>query len=375
MSQEAEFLDYFADIQDHRIERNKLYDIKEILLLTVCGVIAGCNSWEDIEDYGKIKLTELQQYLPYKNGTPSDDTLRRFYRSFDSSRFEECFINWVKSFQLCLEDKVIAIDGKTSRHSFDCNNKSMHMLRAFASELGIVLGQCKTSEKSNEITAIPELIKLLDVKGSMITIDAMGTQHKIAEQIVQSQADYVLALKGNQSSLQEDVITYFTNIPEDIEVLESHTYDKAHGRLETRYCRVIKDIDWLKQNYPQWNTLKAIIEIESIRETKGRKVMEKRYYISSTCRSAEKFLSIIRSHWGIENKLHWVLDMTYNDDYSRIRKGNAPQNMAVIKKISINMIRAAKQLPKYSKKSVKIMRKLAGWDDSCLHDILNAKFI
>ena len=289
--------------------------------------------------------------------------------------FEECFISWVKSFQICLEDKVIAIDGKTSRHSFDCDNKSMHMVSAFASELGIVLGQYKTSEKSNEITAIPELINLLDIKDSIITIYAMVTQHKIAKQIIQSQADYVLALKGNQSALQEDVITYFSNIPKGVKVLETQTCDKAHGRLETRHCRVIKDIDWLRQNHPLWDTLRTIIEIESIREIKRKKTTEKQYYISSADKPAEELFKAIRSHWGIENKLHWVLDMTFKDDYCRIRKGNAPQNMAVVKKISINMIRATKQLPKYSKKSFKIMRKLAGWDNDCLNDILNAKFI
>ena len=217
--------------------------------------------------------------------------------------FEECFISWVKSFQICLEDKVIAIDGKTSRYSFDCDNKSMHMVSAFASELGIVLGQYKTSEKSNEITAIPELINLLDIKDSIITIDAMVTQHKIAKQIIQSQADYVLALKGNQSALQEDVITYFSNIPKGVKVLETQTCDKAHGRLEIRHCRVIKDIDWLRQNHPLWDTLRTIIEIESIREIKSKKTTEKRYYISSADKPVEELLKAIRSHLGYRKQV------------------------------------------------------------------------
>lgn len=220
MNQEPEFLDYFSDLQDHRINRKKLYSVKEILLLTICAVISGCHSWDDIEIYGKTKLDQLKLYLPYKNGTPSDDTLRRFFRAFDTKTFEECFIKWVKSFQLNFEDSVIAIDGKTSRHSFDCDNNSMHMVSAFASEFGVVMDQYKTCDKSNEITAIPELLTLLDIKGSIVTINAMGTQYKIANQIVEAEADYILALKGNQPSLKDDVQAYFENPCK--EILVSH---------------------------------------------------------------------------------------------------------------------------------------------------------
>lgn len=374
MNQEPEFLDYFSDLQDHRINRRKLYSVKEILLLTICAVISGCHSWDDIELYGKTKLEQLKLYLPYNNGTPSDDTLRRFFRAFDTKTFEECFIKWVKSFQLNFENSVIAIDGKTSRHSFDCDNNSMHMVSAFASEFGIVMGQYKTCDKSNEITAIPELLNLLDIKGSIVTIDAMGTQYRIADQIIAAEADYILALKGNQSSLKDDVQAYFANPCKEILVSCFEAFDKGHGRLEKRCCKVIKDIDWIKDQHPQWNSINAIIEVESTRDIKTKQTVEKRYYISSADKSPEKLLNSIRSHWGIENRLHWILDMTYDDDYSRIRKGNAPQNMATVKKISMNMIRGAKQLSQYTKKSFKLMRKLAGWDNKCLNDILFAKF-
>ena len=183
-TKEPEFLDFFKEVPDHRIERRKLYSVEEILLLSFCAVISGCSSWDDIELYGQTKLDELRLYLPYENGCPSDDTLRRFFRTLDSKAFEDAFIKWVQSFQLNLEAKVVAVDGKTSRRSFDGDSKPMHMVSAFASEFGVVLGQLKTHEKSNEITAIPELIKLLDLKGAIVTIDAMGCQHKIATQII-----------------------------------------------------------------------------------------------------------------------------------------------------------------------------------------------
>lgn len=373
-TKEVEFLDFFKSVPDHRIERKKLYSVDEILLLTFCAVISGCSSWDDIELYGQIKLNDLRKYLPYENGCPSDDTLRRFFRALDSQAFEEAFVEWVKSFQLNLEDKVISIDGKTSRRSFDTDTRAMHMVSAFASEFGIVLGQFKTEEKSNEIKAIPELIKLLDLKGAIVTIDAMGCQHKIATQIIEKEADYLLSLKGNQSFLHDDVKTFFDSPPKGITLKEAEQIDKAHGRFEVRRCRVYSDIDWLKERHDQWKHLSSIIEVESYRETKGTATTERRYYISSLAADAHVILKVTRDHWAIENKLHWVLDMTYDDDQSRIRKGNAPQNMAVVKKITLNLLRIMKQRPENKRKSLKVMRKMAGWNSMFLDDILRAKF-
>ena len=189
------FIDFFKSVPDHRIERKKLYSVEEILLLSFCGVICGCDSWDDLELYGETKLEELRRYLPYKNGFPSDDTLRRFFRVLDPEAFEKCFIDWVKSFQLELQDKIVAIDGKTSRRSFDRESRSLHLVSAYMSELGIVLGQVKTEDKSNEITAIPQLIELLDIEGATVMIDAMGCQTKIVDKIIEKKANYVLSLR------------------------------------------------------------------------------------------------------------------------------------------------------------------------------------
>ena len=211
---DAGFFDFFKEIPYYRIERRKLHSVSEILLLTFCGVASGCDSWEDIEDFGKIKLEYLQQYFRYEHGAPSDDTLRRFFRALDPEVFEAFFIKWVKSFQLDLEKKVVAVDGKTSRRSFDGSSRPMHLVSAFASELGIVLGQLKTEEKSNEITAIPELLGLLDIAGAVVTIDAMGCQSKVVEKIVEKEADYLIGLKGNQGTLNDDVRLLFEKKPQ-----------------------------------------------------------------------------------------------------------------------------------------------------------------
>lgn len=366
------FLDYFKEVPDHRIDRRKLHTVEEILFVAFCGTIAGCDSWDDLEAFGKMKLDYLREYLPYKNGAPSDDTLRRFIRVLDPKIFESCFIKWVQSFQMDLLGKIIAIDGKTSRRSFDGDNRPMHMVSAFVSELGITLGQLKTEDKSNEITAIPELIDLLDVAGATITIDAMGCQSKIVEKIIDKGANYLIGLKGNQGTLNDNVRLLFENKPKKIIFLTDEEVDKGHGRLETRCCTVTEDINWLKEQHPQWKGLRSIVEIESQREIKGEIATEKRYYISSLPAETKPILNTVRQHWGVENQLHWVLDMTFGDDQSRIRKGNAPRNMAIIKKTVLNLLSILKK--NTPRVSMRRMRKMAGWDNAFLEKVLNVKF-
>ena len=363
---------FFKEVPDHRVDRRKLHPVEEILLVTFCGTIAGCDSWDDIELFGQTKLETLQRYLPFEHGSPSDDTLRRFFRALDPKAFEQCFIKWVKSFQLDMENKIIAIDGKTSRRSFDNDSKAMHMVSAFASELNLALGQVKTADKSNEITAIPELLELLDISDAIITIDAMGCQTKIVEKIISGGADYVIGLKGNQGKLHDDVCLAFTSKPKDMQFVSITDNDKGHGRVETRCCTVSEQIQWLKERHPQWKNLNSIVEIESVREFQGNVSTEKRYYISSLPADASKIQGAVRQHWGVENKLHWVLDMTFNDDQSRIRKGNAPRNIATIKKTALNLLQIVKaERPRIS---LKRMRKLAGWDNSFLDTVLMANF-
>jgi len=269
-------------------------------------------------------------------------------------------------------DKIVAIDGKTLRGSRDGEQLPIHLVSAFASEAGIVLGQIKTQEKSNEITAIPELLEWLDVRGAIVTIDAMGCQKAIAEKIIDKGGDYLLALKGNQSRLHDDVRLHFEEPSPQASTRMGHaeTIDKGHGRIEVRRCRVSTDIGWLKVLHSEWKNLKSIIAIASERHIGETVTQETRYFISSSLVPAERMLAAVRLHWGIENQLHWVLDMSFGEDQSRIRKGNAPSNVGIIRHAALNMIRRSKT----KRMSIKRMRKAAGWDDALLTDILAQVF-
>jgi len=367
--EEMDFLDIFGRLDDPRIERKKLHPMPEILLLTLCAVICGAESWDDIEVFGKAKLLFLRQYLPYESGIPSDDTLRRFFRAIDTTQFQRLFVEWIRAWlNPEVAGKVVAIDGKTLRGSHDGGQSPIHLVSAFASEAGIVLGQVKTGEKSNEITAIPELLEWLDVRGAIVTIDAMGCQKAIAEKITDKGGDYLLALKGNQSRLHEDVRLHFEQPASAslARMTSAETIDKGHGRIEVRHCRLSTDIDWLRERHPEWKNLSSIVAIDSERLIGDTTTQETRYFISSSPASAARMLAAVRLHWGVENQLHWVLDMSFGEDQSRIRQDNAPTNVAIIRHAALNMIR---QIPK-KRMSVKRMRKAAGWDDLLLTEIL-----
>lgn len=364
-----DFLDIFGQLDDPRIDRKKLHPMPEILLLTLSAVICGAESWDDIELFGKSKLDFLRQYLPYENGIPSDDTVRRFFRAIDTSQFQRLFMEWIRAWLSPeVAGKVIAIDGKTLRGSHEGGQSPIHLVSAFASEARIVLGQVKTGEKSNEITAIPELLKWLDVRGAIVTIDAMGCQKAIAETITDKGGNYLLALKGNQSGLYEDVRLHFEQpTPASLaRISHAESLDKGHGRIETRRCRMSTDIDWLRRRHPEWKKLNSIVAIDSERRTGDITVRESRYFISSSLTQAAQMLTAVRLHWGIENQLHWVLDMSFGEDQSRIRKDNAPSNIGIIRHAALNMIRQAQQ----KRVSIKRMRKMAGWDEAVLIDIL-----
>jgi predicted transposase YbfD/YdcC len=371
--EKVDFLDIFEHIEDPRTLKNQRYCVSEILLVTLCAVICGASGWADIEIFGKAKLNYLRQYLDYNHGVPSDDTLRRFYRSINPAAFEQLFRTWVQNLAKMVGSKVIAIDGKSSRHSFDKGGDMLHMISAFASEARIVLGQEKVDTKSNEITAIPRMLDWLDVKGHIVTIDAMGCQHAIAEQIVKKEGDYIFSLKGNQGTLSEDVRLYFQE--KDIPKQQSNTdYDKGHGRVETRICTVVTDIEWIHDMHPFWKTIKSIIQIKSNREMEENVTQETRYYISSLIESPKNMLKAIRSHWAIENSLHWVLDMSFNEDYSRIRKENAPHVMAIFRHVALNMLQNAKKKQDSLKRvSIIGLRKACGWDEKKLNIVLKEK--
>lgn len=369
---EIGFLDIFKELEDPRSPRNQLHSMSEILLTALCAGICGAEGWQDVEDFGNAKIEYLRKFFPFRNGIPSDDTFRRFFRGLDPKKFQELFRMWVKSIQPKIGQSIIAIDGKSSRHSFDSDKEMLHMISAYATEANLVLAQEKVSDKSNEITAIPHLLEWLDLKGNIVTIDAMGCQYAIADKIIEREGQYIFSLKGNQGSLHDDVKIYLR----DEEVLKKLTphknYDKGHGRIETRTCWVTQDVSWLQERHSNWKSINSIIRVDSVREIKGRSSSETRYYISSLRDIPEKFLASIRSHWAIENSLHWVLDMSFGEDNSRIRKQNAPQVMAIIRHIALNLLQLTKNQMK--RQSIKRLRKMAGWSDPILSSILSQKF-
>jgi predicted transposase YbfD/YdcC len=372
LSKELEsFLDTFEQLDDPRIDRRKLHPLLEILLLTACGVAAGCDGWSDIELFGKQRLELLRTFRPFENGVPSDDTLRRFFQSVNPEQFQRLFTQWMQQSLESEEEgsRTIAIDGKCLRGSHDGAQRALHMVSAFASGARLVLGQCKVSDKSNEITAIPQLLQALDLRGSTITIDAMGCQTAIAEQILQGGGQFVLGLKGNQGTLHDDVRTWFESPPHGSQCEIVEQADKGHGRVEHRRVSLSSDIQWLRDRHPKWSGIQGIIQIQSTRIVDGEESKEARYYLSSLTH-ADAAAKAIREHWGIENQLHWVLDMSFGEDQSRIRKGNAPHNIAIIRHTVLNVINTIKQ----PRQSVKQYRKLIGWSDEVLREFLKVLF-
>lgn len=359
----------FSKIDDPRSDINRLHELENILLIGIISVICAADTWKDMEAYAKAKEPFLSTFLDLPNGIPSDDTFNRVFSAIDSKQFESCFMDWVSSLVNLTKGEVIPIDGKTLRGAKSKGKKSpFHMVSAWASNNNMVLGQVKVSNKSNEITAIPKLLELITIKGCVVTIDAMGCQENIAKEIIKQEADYILAVKANQKQLHQDIEDEF-RFGKDV---KTHIHeDFGHGRIETRKCSIINIFEFI-ENTCKWTNLKSIIKVESIREFKNSdKPKEKatRYYISSLESKAETFQNMIRLHWGIENKLHWVLDVAFSEDTSRKRAGNAAQNFSILSKIALNLLKKDKQ----TKQGLKGKRLKAAYDDSYLNKILGIK--
>jgi predicted transposase YbfD/YdcC len=367
--QVVEFLESFEALEDHRQRAKVLYPLDEILLLVLLGVLAGCESWVEIAKFGEAKLDLLRRFRPFEDGTPSHDQLGDIFAALDAAQFQSCFIAWVGKLTGLSHD-IIAIDGKTLRRSYQEGGAKapIHMISAWSAGQGLVLGQAKVADKSNEITAIPQLLDLLTIKGSTITIDAMGCQREIAAKIIEKEADYVLALKGNQGTLRQDVELFFTEQKartyRDCSVDRHETVEKSHGRIETRIVTAIGGIGWLQERH-KWPGLVGIVMVESRREIGARTEREFRFYITSLGPDAERLGEAIRGHWSIENGLHWVMDMVFRDDECRIRKDNAPANFSTIKHMASNLLRRAP-----GKDSLRVKRKMAAWDDSFLASLV-----
>ena len=356
-----DFIAHFSIIPDPRVDRTKKYPLIEILFLCMSAVVAGADGWEEIEDFGTVRLDWLRQYLPYANGIPYHDTIARVMSRLDTKVLQQSFISWMQDVFTLTNQKVIAIDGKTVRRSFTDGNRknAIHMVSAWSAENRAVLGQVKVAEKSNEITAIPELLDILAIKGAIITIDAMGCQKAIAEKIHQKKGDYILGLKGNQKDLHAAVKELFFKNPNELASDEYEQVTKEHGRIEHRVCKqFIINEEYLPEG-SSWKGLKSIIEITSSREViNGESSQEKRYYISSLDLSAKRAWHSVKDHWGIENSLHWSLDMAYREDECRIRRENGAEFFSVMRRISMNIIK--KDTSK--KAGINRKRKMAGMD-------------
>lgn len=344
------FSSYFSVLNDMRQQGKILHKLMDVLFIAVAAFIAGADDWEFVIMFAENRLEWLKKFLELPNGIPSVHTFRRVFRMIDPTQFEKCFIRWVKEISRRSKGDIVAIDGKTARGAVESGQEksSIHIVSAWTSQNNLFLGQVKTNEKSNEITAIPELLELLFLRGSIVTIDAMGTQKHIAKTIVkQKEADYVLALKKNHETLYKDVEDYFQYVKEEnfkeIEHQFVRTVEKGHGRIETREYYLISDISWLEAR-KDWEGLKAIGMVISRRIEKEKESVETRYYLSSII-DGNKFSEAVREHWGIES-MHWLLDVTFKEDKSRIRKENEPENAALLRKMALNILKIDTQLDK-----------------------------
>lgn len=356
---------HFGMIPEPRLERTRLYELPEILFIAICAIICGAESWEDIAAFGNDQETWLRTILPLPNGIPSHDTFRRVFGLIDAVAFQQSFIHWVQAVSRLTKGQVIAVDGKKPHGSQDksIGKGAIDMVSAWATENQLVLGQIKVDDKSNEITAIPALLRMLVITGCIITTDAMGCQVEVAQTCVDQQADYVLALKENQENLYQDVKRLFT----DLETSQyqayaydyAHSFDNTHGRAEKRQCWTIADPAILQylRGAKRWPNLGCVVRVRRTYQDGSEQKCEDRFFIASLRGQAKQLLGAVRSHWGIENSLHWVLDIAFREDDCRVRKDQGPQNFAVLRHIALNLLKAEKT----SKRSIKGKRLQAAW--------------
>jgi len=365
------FLKYFKDMPDRRQPGKVTYPLDEVLLLCLLAVLAGADGFTDIARFGCKKLALLRRFRPFADGVPPHDTLGDIFATLDATAFQRCFVAWVSALTKTPAE-VIAIDGKTLRRSYQKkgSKEPIHMVSAFAARQRLVLGQVKVNEKSNEIVAIPALLDMMAIEGAIVTIDAMGCQREIARKIIDKKADYILALKGNQGTLREDVELFVNeqkaNGFKHTTISGCETVDGDHGRIETRTCTAIHDVAWLQERH-DWPGLQGVVMVESQREIDGKTQRETRFYITSLVLLANLIGPMIRDHWAVENSLHWVMDMMFRDDECRIRTQNAPANFTTLRHMAQNLYRKAP-----SKDSLRLKRKTAAWDDDYLITLIAA---
>jgi predicted transposase YbfD/YdcC len=356
------------ELPDPRVERTKLHKLEDILVIAICALLCGADSFEDMEVFGDAKEEWFRTFLELPNGIPSHDTFNRLFAALDPDQFLESFMKWTQSLRKAVPQEIVALDGKALRRALDQGQTAKVVVSAWAADNGLVLGQQKVEDKSNEITAVPELLRRLELAGCIVTLDAMGCQKEIAREIHEADADYVLALKGNQGTAFAEIKQYLDAAIErkdkDLGFVEKA--DKGHGRWEIRRYWQSGKIDWFADQ-GQWENLRSVGVVESVREIGQQRSVERRYYLSSLPVEIETFAKAVRSHWLIENQLHWVLDVHFREDQSRARNKHAAQNLATLRRWALNLIKADQQK---KKRSLKGRQKAAGWDNRYLLHLL-----
>lgn len=371
---------HFAPMRDPRIERRKEHDLIDVLVIAVCCLLCGGEGFNDMQDFGKAKHDWFKTFLRLRHGIPSHDTFNRVFAALNPKEFLDCFLRWTQSLRQAVHQEIVALDGKALRRALDKDENVKYVVSAWAESNGLVLGQFKVADKTNEITAVPELLRVLELSGCIVTTDAMGCQKKIAKEIIEADADYVLALKGNQETVHEEVKCFL-----DATLLECQaprpkgaklsgaaaalahlqTVEKDHGRLEIRRYYQSACLDWFA-DHGKWEGLKSVGMVESIRELDGRATTERRYYLSSLPLEVATFARAVRSHWGVENKVHWIMDVCFREDQSRARTGYAAENLATLRRLALNLLKQEKT----KKRGIKGKQLNAGWDHAYLLRLL-----
>jgi predicted transposase YbfD/YdcC len=371
---------HFAQVPDPRVDRRKDHDLIDILVIAVCTLLCGGETFNDMEDFGNAKIDWFKTFLKLRNGIASHDTFNRVFAALKPKEFLDCFLRWTQSLREVVAQEIVAVDGKALRRALNQDQSIQYVVSAWAESNGLVLGQLKVADKSNEITAVPELLRVLELSGCIVTIDAMGCQKKIAKEIIESDADYVLALKGNQETVHEEVKAFLdqtvaqTQVPlpprgklpkAAARVAFLETVEKDHGRFEIRRFYQSAELDWFA-DLEKWEGLKSVGMVESVREIGGKSTTERRYFLSSLSLGVETFARAVRSHWGVENKLHWVMDVCFREDQSRARAGFAAENLATLRRLALNLLKREKT----KRRGIRGKQLNAAWDHAYLLRLL-----